>query len=1036
MLQRIKKPSLWLLVILVGLCWTPPSFADELEGIYRDGLATVTVRKNPNGPGYLVERRENVNGRDIVLTGQGRVEDGRLVADFGSDESTSARIRLKEVNGQDVESDIKVQKYVLPLRQAEELKISNLPPNLRNARNGSSPSEDRALPEFGQGQVNVNAQGTGSGGSKVTDQSDSGAVVNEQPKDNDNAPFAAGLALAAMVAAAGAASGTENKSKGEQRGQSPDISADLRVADAEAELQAFLEAEALANSSSVQWQEPELFEEADLQALTGREGGLNMAEKLILEYTNSQILEGGQDTDLAANFEQAKNFRARQYTAADAQALDGRSSRVFSPLEQEVLKYTNRQIAVGGTNVDLAENYRSYLQYYRDNQAAQDAATLFTAMKGAGTDEDAIFRTLAGKTTHQIELIKQAFDQQLRAQGESTRRGQYDSNLKRWLDAELGGGDYDKAIDAYNGRPIKENADYYVTSAIAKSVNEFIKDSDEGAKYMIEHGNLLEQGIGYLNQGIFGTAGFVNDSVKNAQEFYIREASQSDSGAVKFLANTGYVLATIGGSFGTKALDPTLDYSETEEGLVDLALLVGTFGLGKALQAGAKTAVGARALAKLSKSLQALSRLSYGLKRVVGLAGTSKKLTAAASKYRQLASATKNSERARRALIAAENFEKASAQALKAERAVSEALRLEKLAKAAVQTGSNADDAVLATQRAVEAAKLAKKEIEALRVAESLARRSASEASLLANNALARGYDATKARLLSDVGAQSRLYARISSNISDDVSNQVARELKRILNRNIGSSSGRMTGAQFNQIMDDLAVFAEKNGITISRTTETVGVYPKGLYEIQLAGFNKVDDLTGAVDFAKRHELAHIFHTLQARATIGQSLGQGQRLTGQALKEAEQFLKMMEEGSNYRQFEKAVTGISSAAHVTERTKNVALYGQRVESLIDNTRTGLHAGKVRFPNGLTYEETYAMFLSKAPAVVGTSLKSLSARMPAMLFGTLYASNLDANSYLSLAGLNVRDFGLEPGPSGSMGFRDFINALITEGYHPPE
>ena len=267
--------------------------------------------------------------------------------------------------------------------------------------------------------------------------------------------------------------------------------------------------------------------------------------------------------------------------------------------------------------------------------------------------------------------------------------------------------------------------------------------------------------------------------------------------------------------------------------------------------------------------------------------------------------------------------------------------------------------------------------------------------------------------------------------MDDAVSARYARELRDIV-RGATNNRGPMTGRQFNKLMDDLSAFAERNGITISRTTETVGVYPKGLYEIQLAGFDKVRHLDEAVSFAKRHELAHIVHTLQTRATIARSLSpSGARLTGAQLAEAEEFLKLIEGGANYRQFEKAVTGIAGAAHRTERTRDVGLYAHRVENLIDGTRNGLHVGKMRFPNGHTFEEVYALFLSKAPAVVGTGLKDLAARFPAILFGTLYAGNMPVTAY----GLDPRDFGIDPADhGGTVGFRDFINALITEGYHP--
>ncbi|MDF1664689.1 MAG: hypothetical protein P1V97_23220, partial [Planctomycetota bacterium] len=365
----------------------------------------------------------------------------------------------------------------------------------------------------------------------------------------------------------------------------------------------------------------------------------------------------------------------------------------------------------------------------------------------------------------------------------------------------------------------------------------------------------------------------------------------------------------------------------------------------------------------------------------------------------------------------------------KAEAAVAKAKRLESAARDAVKAG-RAEEAARLSEQAVKAAEEAKRSVEALRLAEASAKSLAREASLLNNNAAARAYDATKARLTGPAFNNAKTLRTVSSKIDDTVSADVAAQLKKIVDGRLTGNTGRMNGAQFNQLMDDLAAFAEKNGVTISRTTETVGVFPKGLYEIQLAGFGKMKNLTDTVGFAKRHELAHIVHTLQTRASIAQSLSpNGARLTGQALKEAEEFLKLVEGGSNYRQFEKAVTGISSAVHTGDRAADIGLYAKRVDALIDGTKDGLHVGKMRFANGKTFEEVYAFFLSKAPAVVGTGLKDLALRFPPMLFGTFYASNIDASYYF-----DPRDFGIDPGPSGKIGFRDFINRLVAEGYHP--
>lgn len=1022
--------SLRLFILLCLFTFTLNSaFGDELEGIYQDGPWTVTIRQRADGS-YDVERTGKLAGKDVTQKSVAQVQNGRLLASFQGDEiqSRSMRNQLGELSGGDAQSDITVKPFELLVKDAAARRVRDLP---QESRGQSSPEKSSPpAPAIVNQSLGEDSPLTPR---KSEPSSSTEARVSEPSPQNPNSPFLAGLAVAAAVAAAAAAGGSGSSTDSQEKTPEGQVESrsegpDLQLEEAKRELE-LLEAIAQDANDSVMWTEPQLFSEADLRAATGNNGALSPAETLVLEYTNLQILEGGADTDLARNLEQAQQWRPKLYSEGDAKALDGSNSALLSPIEAEVLRYTNQQIASGGSNVDLRANYQQFLNIYRDEVAAAEAQTIFQAIDGLGTDEEAVINTLRGKSKHQIAILNQAFANVLRQNGQSASRGDYDTVLHRWIDGDFDRGWYDKAMDAYNGRIVKEDADYFWASAAAKNWNQFIRDSDQGAKYMIEHGNLAEQGIGHLNQFIFGGAQAVNDQVSYAQQFYMERMGESESGTVRFLAKTGYVLSSIGGSFGTKALDPTLSAQETEEGLFDLALLVGTFGAGKLVQAGAKTATGARVLGQLAKNMKHLSRLSYSLKRVTGLANSSAKLTRTAKRYRDLAAATKNAKRAEQALKAAQRFEAAAARATKAEAAVSKARRLEAAAREALKAG-RADDAVRLTEQAVKAAEDAKRSVEALRLAESSAKTLAREASLLNHNAAARAYDGAKARLTAPAFNNARTLRTVSAKMDDAVSADVAAQLKKIVDGRLSGNTGRMNGAQFNQLMDDLAAFAEKNGVTISRTTETVGVFPKGLYEIQLAGFGKMKNLTDTVSFAKRHELAHIVHTLQTRATIAQSLSpNGARLTGQALREAEDFLKLIEGGSNYRQFEKAVTGISSAAHLSDRAADIGLYAKRVDALIDGTQNGLHMGKMRFANGKSFEEVYALFLSKAPAVVGTGFKDLALRFPPMLFGTFYSTNIDVNYYF-----DPRDFGIDPGPSGRMGFRDFINRLAVEGYHP--
>jgi len=263
----------------------------------------------------------------------------------------------------------------------------------------------------------------------------------------------------------------------------------------------------------------------------------------------------------------------------------------------------------------------------------------------------------------------------------------------------------------------------------------------------------------------------------------------------------------------------------------------------------------------------------------------------------------------------------------------------------------------------------------------------------------------------------------IGGQLDDEGSATIARELQDILDGALEGSSGAMNGAQFNKMMDDLADFAQRYEVLIGTKIDTVGVFPKGLNEIQLSGFGKMDDLMANVGFAKRHELAHVFHTLQTRATLLDAVKKGRI----SVEQANMFIEAIETGANYRQFEKVATSSSSAAHLSGGSKDVALYASRIDDMIGNVRLGLHNGKMAFPNGQSFQDVYAFFLSKAPAVVGTSMKDLAIRMPPIMFASLYIANVDVSAY----GINPVDWGVQPsGGGGGMGFRDFMNRLLTD------
>jgi hypothetical protein len=88
---------------------------------------------------------------------------------------------------------------------------------------------------------------------------------------------------------------------------------------------------------------------------------------------------------------------------------------------------------------------------YTQAQADRDAKTLYDATKGGltgwGTDEDAIFRTLEGKSTSDIDLLRRSY------------RDHYEGDLDTVLRKELGGGDRERLEKLLKGTPGKAPAE-------------------------------------------------------------------------------------------------------------------------------------------------------------------------------------------------------------------------------------------------------------------------------------------------------------------------------------------------------------------------------------------------------------------------------------------------------------------------------------------------------------------------------------------------------------------------------------------------
>jgi hypothetical protein len=207
------------------------------------------------------------------------------------------------------------------------------------------------------------------------------------------------------------------------------------------------------------------------------------------------------------------------------------------------------------------------------------------------------------------------------------------------------------------------------------------------------------------------------------------------------------------------------------------------------------------------------------------------------------------------------------------------------------------------------------------------------------------------------------------------------------------------------------------------------------LNEIALSGFDRVEDAGAELrpaGFAHRHELGHLFHALQVRAILLRSFSSnGRALNAATRAQLETFLKEIEGGMNYLEFEEAVTGLASAAHgvAGDRAQSLTEYRRRISKILQGTREGLLVGKIQFATDRKFEEVYALVLSRLPLVLGKSIGELSLRLTPVMFGIFYAQNIDVSA------LGIQPPGPQDEPKHRhrrrpYGLRDWVTDLLVE------
>lgn len=275
-----------------------------------------------------------------------------------------------------------------------------------------------------------------------------------------------------------------------------------------------------------------------------------------------------------------------------------------------------------------------------------------------------------------------------------------------------------------------------------------------------------------------------------------------------------------------------------------------------------------------------------------------------------------------------------------------------------------------------------------------------------------------------------RVVARFSGaleHLDAKIAAEIRYELLEIAKNSLSNSSDeKMSGADFNKVFLALQEFATKYNIQFEQTSGAIGVFPAGLNKLKLSGFGRLSTKPEA-SIIEKHELGHLFHTLQIRANLIVALEQVRSEDRPIVRQQiDQLLRHLESnGANYRQFEKMVGSMSSFGHLMRsESQSNALYLQKLETLLAFSEKGLFEAHVKFPTGKNMEDLYALFLSKMPLFLGTSLTEFSYKMPINIFAILYLANVP---------FEPRQFGLpvlEETSNPDLGFRDYVNGLVAE------
>lgn len=231
--------------------------------------------------------------------------------------------------------------------------------------------------------------------------------------------------------------------------------------------------------------------------------------------------------------------------------------------------------------------------------------------------------------------------------------------------------------------------------------------------------------------------------------------------------------------------------------------------------------------------------------------------------------------------------------------------------------------------------------------------------------------------------------------IPQRVISQVHRELESLVKSNLRKNmNSAVTPREFNGLLKGLVQYARNHKIVISETLDTIGVFPKGVFEIGVSGLAMANAKAEGVTFASLHELAHLFHVVMIRAILIKSYHLDSRKAKDHLAAAEQYLADFEGGMNYIEFEEMVTEVSALPHaLNHRWQTKQIYRDNIFEILEVVSDGIPKQHIDHSVRLGLPGIYALFISRVPMVLGKSFGDLAIRMPFILFVTEYLVNDD-------------------------------------------